>query len=75
MLHMLPYKSHLPNDNLDLSAAHERRPKILLKYLNSDLFLLILMEAFHILSRGGARFDKNRFQADVELFTVSPTLG
>ena len=33
------------------------------------------MEAFQILSRGGARFDKNRFKADVELFTVSPKLG
>ena len=38
-------------------------------------FLLILMEAFHVLSRGGARFDMNRFKADFELFTVSPTFG
>lgn len=38
-------------------------------------FLLILMEAFHILSRGGARFDMNRFKADFELFTVSLTFG
>lgn len=28
------------------------------------------MEAFQILSRGGARFDKNRFKNDVKLFNV-----
>lgn len=26
------------------------------------------MEAFHLLSRGGAKFDKKRFQKDVQLF-------
>ncbi|KAF9243779.1 P-loop containing nucleoside triphosphate hydrolase protein [Melanogaster broomeanus] len=29
------------------------------------------MEAFQLLSRGGARFDKRRFKSDVQLFTVS----
>ena len=29
------------------------------------------MEAFHLLSRGGVKFDKRRFQGDVELFNVS----
>jgi ATP-dependent RNA helicase DDX52/ROK1 len=28
------------------------------------------MEAFQLLSRGGARFDKQRFKSDVQLFTV-----
>lgn len=28
------------------------------------------MEAFQLLSRGGARFDKHRFKSDVQLFTV-----
>lgn len=28
------------------------------------------MEAFHLLSRGGAKFDKQRFKSDVSLFTV-----
>ena len=31
------------------------------------------MEAFQLLSRGGARFDKKRFKNDVGLFNVSPT--
>ena len=29
------------------------------------------MEAFHLLSRGGAKFDKQKFKGDVELFNVS----
>lgn len=29
------------------------------------------MEAFQLLSRGGAKFDKKRFQKDVQLFKVS----
>lgn len=29
------------------------------------------MEAFQLLSRGGTRFDKQRFKSDVQLFTVS----
>lgn len=28
------------------------------------------MEAFQLLSRGGARFNKHRFKSDVQLFTV-----
>lgn len=28
------------------------------------------MEAFHLLSRGGAKFDKHRFKDDVRLFNV-----
>lgn len=28
------------------------------------------MEAFQLLSRGGARFNKQRFKSDVQLFTV-----
>ncbi len=28
------------------------------------------MEAFHLLSRGGATFDKQRFKSDVKLFSV-----
>lgn len=27
------------------------------------------MEAFHVLSRGGVRFDKQRFKSDVQLFS------
>jgi hypothetical protein len=38
-------------------------------------FLLpVLMEAFRLLSRGGARFDKKRFQSDVKLFDVRTPL-
>lgn len=29
------------------------------------------MEAFHLLSRGGAVFDKKKFKSDVQLFNVS----
>lgn len=29
------------------------------------------MEAFHLLSRGGAKFDKRRFKNDIQLFAVS----
>ena len=29
------------------------------------------MEAFQLLARGGAKFDKKRFQGDVKLFDVS----
>jgi len=32
------------------------------------------MEAFQLLSRGGACFDKQRFKSDVQLFTVSGRL-
>ena len=32
------------------------------------------MEAFQLLSRGGATFDKRRFKSDVRLFVVSPNL-
>ena len=28
------------------------------------------MEAFHLLSRGGVNFDKQRFKSDVRLFNV-----
>lgn len=28
------------------------------------------MEAFHLLSRGGAQFDKKRFKNDVQFFEV-----
>ncbi len=28
------------------------------------------MEAFHLLSRGGVNFDKQRFKSDVKLFSV-----
>ncbi|PIL30882.1 transporter [Ganoderma sinense ZZ0214-1] len=31
------------------------------------------MEAFHLLSRGGAKFDKQRFKSDVSLFTGNGT--
>lgn len=32
------------------------------------------MEAFHLLSRGGAQFNKKRFGKDVQLFNVSSHL-
>jgi hypothetical protein len=32
------------------------------------------MEAFHLLSRGGVNFDKQRFESDVKLFRVRLTL-
>lgn len=28
------------------------------------------MEAFHLLSRGGAKFDKSRYKSEVDLFNV-----
>jgi hypothetical protein len=31
------------------------------------------MEAFHLLSRGGVTFDKQRFKSDVKLFKVRLT--
>ena len=34
-----------------------------------------LMEAFQLLSRGGARFDKQRFKSDVQLFAVGGQYG
>ncbi|KIP03254.1 hypothetical protein PHLGIDRAFT_111095 [Phlebiopsis gigantea 11061_1 CR5-6] len=32
------------------------------------------MEAFHLLSRGGAQFDKKRFKKDVKLFNISTSI-
>ena len=33
------------------------------------------METFNLLSRGGAKFDKQRFSADVQLFGGGPTVS
>ena len=33
------------------------------------LFIYLKMEAFHLLSRGGTKFDKKRFSKDVQLFS------
>lgn len=32
------------------------------------------MEAFHLLSRGGVKFDKHKYRDDVKLFNVSITM-
>jgi hypothetical protein len=33
------------------------------------------MEAFHLLSRGGIKFDKQKYRDDVKLFNVSTTIS
>lgn len=33
------------------------------------------MEAFHLLSRGGIKFDKQKYRDDVKLFNVSTTVS
>jgi len=49
---------------------HSPTNPLIVQVLSSLFVLRVIMEAFQLLSRGGARFDKQRFKSDVQLFVV-----
>jgi len=74
---LLAYGLKSPDREIPLTtsrAIHIRTVSSLRENITPPTEIHASMEAFHLLSRGGVNFDKQRFKSDVKLFRVRLTL-
>ena len=73
---MMPTSAHNFYLNVQVLADEPHQTAILTRAsVCGESFWLAAMEAFQLLSRGGAHFDHKRFKKDVELFDVRVPTG